>query len=288
MKALILGAGGQVGRALIRGAPDHVELISLDRLTCDITVPAAVESVIAGSRPTFVFNAAAFTAVDRAETDIESAQAINGKAPGLIASSARRHGARTIHISTDFVFAGRASRPYRPADPVEPLSIYGRTKLEGERAVAAADPEALVLRTAWVYSAQGANFVLTMLRLMRERGQVSVVSDQIGTPTSADTVARALWDLAIGGATGIYHQTDAGAATWYDFAVAIGEEAFSAGLLPAPPTVIPVNTEDFPTVAMRPAFSLLDKRATWAFLGYSPPHWRERLRTIIKEIATLG
>lgn len=288
MRAVIFGAAGQVGRALIRSAPAHVELLSLDREACDITATDAVERVIAGSQPAFVFNAAAYTAVDRAETEAEAAQAINGTAPGLIGASARRHGARTIHISTDFVFAGRASRPYLPADPVEPLSVYGRTKLDGERALMAADPEALVLRTAWVHAARGANFVLTMLRLMRERGQVSVVSDQLGTPTSADTVARTSWGLAIGGAVGIYHQTDAGAATWYDFAVAIGEEAFAAGLLPAIPNVIPIDTEDFPTLATRPAFSLLDKRATWAFLRYAAPHWREGLRATIKEIATLG
>ncbi|PWG03448.1 dTDP-4-dehydrorhamnose reductase [Sphingosinicella humi] len=288
MKALILGAGGQVGQALERAAPAGAELAPLRRQDCDIGEASQVAGAIDRLRPDVVFNAAAYTAVDLAESQEDAATVINGSAPGMIAQCARRRGARFIHVSTDFVFDGKASRPYRTDDPTNPLSAYGRSKRLGEVEVLAADPDALIVRTAWVYSAGGRNFVATMLRLMTEQGSVRVVDDQVGTPTSAESLARALWQLVLGGASGIHHFTDAGVASWYDFGVAVSEEAFALGLLGAPADVVPVSTTAFPTKAERPSFSVLDKSQTWPRLSDPPQHWRVGLRNVLEEVKEIG
>jgi dTDP-4-dehydrorhamnose reductase len=179
-----------------------------------------------------------------------------------------------VHVSTDFVFDGKASSPYAPDAPTRPLGVYGATKRDGEIAAGA---DALIVRTAWVYAAAGNNFVRTMLRLMAERDEVRVVADQIGTPTHAASLARAIWALAAAGSTGHYHWTDAGAASWYDFAVAIQEEALALGLLSRAVPIVPIRTVDYPTPAQRPAFSILDKTTTWAITGPAR-HWRAELR----------
>jgi len=190
-----------------------------------------------------------------------------------------------IHVSTDYVFSGDGTRPYEPSDPVGPKSAYGRTKLAGERAVAAAGGDAVVVRTAWVYAAQGKNFMRTMLRLMESKGNVRVVADQIGTPTAAISLAKVLWALADRpDLSGVYHWTDAGVASWYDFAVAIAEEGAAVGLLPATVRVEPITTAEYPTPARRPSFSVLDSRTCVAALGLTPPHWRAALRTELKEL----
>jgi dTDP-4-dehydrorhamnose reductase len=283
VKALILGAAGQVGRALAAAAPAGARLVALDRAACDIGDPGQIERAVADAAPDILFNAAGYTAVDKAEEEGDSAARLNAAAPGLIAAAARRAGARTVHLSTDFVFDGRSSRPYRPDDATAPLSVYGRTKLGGERAAAAADPDVLIVRTAWVYAPSGGNFVNTMLRLMRERDPIEVVADQIGTPTRAASLASALWALAAAGACGVHHYTDAGVASWYDFAVAIAEEGAAAGLLAAPAIVLPISSAARPSAAARPAFSVLDKSATWSLLGRSSPHWRTNLRASLRE-----
>lgn len=288
MKALILGAGGQVGRALAATAPQGVELVALTRTDCDVTDRNAVTAAIRAARPSHVFNAAAYTAVDKAESEPDRAGMLNAAAPGWIAQGARDAGARFIHVSTDFVFGGSSGRPYRPDHPTRPLSVYGRTKRDGESAVLAADADALIVRTAWVHDAAGANFVRTMLRLMAERDQLSIVADQVGTPTHAPSLARALWALAQKGASGIHHFTDAGIASWYDFAVAIQEEALALGLLERASLIAPIATADYPTPATRPACVILDKSATWALLDRPPPHWRTSLRTCLKEISRHG
>lgn len=283
MRALILGGGGQVGRALAATAPAGAELISLSRAQCDIGDAGQLRQATAGID--IVFNAAAYTAVDKAESEPDAARRINAEAPGTIAAAAREAGAHMVHISTDFVFDGTGSTPRRPDDATGPTGVYAATKLAGEEAVAVADPGALIVRTAWVYAPQGANFVNTMLRLMRERDLLKVVSDQIGTPTWAPSLAQALWDLARAGANGIFHYTDAGVASWYDFAVAIQEEGLAAGLLERPIEVVPIATADYPTPAKRPSFSVLDKSATWARLGRTAPHWRANLRANLEAIA---
>jgi dTDP-4-dehydrorhamnose reductase len=285
VRALVTGANGQLGRALAAAAPNGTEVVALDRGALDITDRAAVEQAVADARPDLVLNAAAYTAVDRAEGDEDAAYAVNATATGLLADAARAAGARFVHVSTDFVFDGRSGVPYAPDAGTNPLGAYGRTKLAGERL---AGPAALIVRTAWVYAPVGGNFVRTMLRVMRERPEVRVVADQIGTPTYAPGLAAAMWTLAGQGARGIHHYSDAGAASWYDFAVAIQEEALAAGLLDRAVPVLPIATADYPTPARRPSFSVLDKRATFAALGGPAPHWRVNLRLMIAEVQARG
>jgi dTDP-4-dehydrorhamnose reductase len=262
-----------------------MKIVSHGSDTLDITDKAAVAALVQEVRPNLLLNAAAYTAVDRAESEESAALAVNGTAVGLLADAVRSVGARLVHVSTDFVFDGKAGTPYRPDATPNPLGAYGRTKLAGERL---AGPDALIVRTAWVYAPTGQNFVRTMLRLMRDRDAVRVVADQIGTPTYAPGLARAIWDLAGQGARGIYHYTDSGVASWYDFAVAIQEEALVAGLLDRKVPVTPINTADFPTPARRPTFSVLDKTSLFAALGGPTPHWRQNLRTMIAAIQAQG
>src|SRR6185437_8186426 len=214
----------------------------------------------------------------------DTAQRINAEGPRHLAVAARESGARLIHISTDFVFDGAASNPYRPDSPTHPLSVYGQTKRDGERGVLEALPgESAIVRTAWVYAAIGSNFVRTMLRVMRANGGARVVADQVGTPTAARWLAEALWRIAGNPEIrGIHHWTDAGVASWYDFAVAIAEEGAELGLVARDVTVTPIGTSDYPTPARRPAYSVLDK-SSLARYGIAPTHWRKRLRAVLKE-----
>jgi dTDP-4-dehydrorhamnose reductase len=198
-----------------------------------------------------------------------------------MARAAAEIGARFVHLSTDFVFDGTAHMPYAPDAPVNPLSVYGASKLAGERAVVTVGGNALTIRTAWVYGAGGANFVETMLRLMATRPEINVVADQIGTPTHADSLARAIWALAATDRTGIAHFTDAGVASWYDFAVAIHDLGTAAGLLDSAVRINPIPASAYPTPAKRPAYSVLDKSATWDLLGYIADHWRHELAMMI-------
>lgn len=285
--ALVTGASGQVGRALRAAAPGGWRVVGCDRAALDITHPESVSAALGRERPALVINAAAYTAVDAAEREAERAEAVNSLGAAHLAEEARRVGARLIHLSTDFVFDGAQGRPYEPGDRTGPLCVYGRTKLAGEREVARISAgEALVLRTAWVYAAEGRNFVLTMLRLMRERPSLGVVSDQIGTPTWARSVAEAVWAAAARPELrGVLHWTDAGVASWYDFAVAIQEEALAAGLLLRPVPIRPLRTEEYPAPARRPPFSVLDKSASYRLLGLAPIHWRENLRAMLREVA---
>ncbi len=284
MKALVTGAGGQLATELLIRSPAGWTVDALSEVDLDIRDLASVRAAVARSAPDIVLNAAAYTAVDRAETEPEIAWAVNRDGAANLALAAREAGARIAHVSTDFVFDGQASRAYRPDDAPAPLGVYGASKLAGEIAVAEAAPDALILRTAWVYSPHGGNFLKTMLRVMEARGEVRVVADQIGTPTSAPTLAEALWGLTLAGAVGTHHHTDAGVASWYDFAQAIGEDAHAAGLLPTAPRVIPIRTEDYPTPARRPAFSVLDKASTWAILGRPSGHWRPAMRAVLDAI----
>jgi dTDP-4-dehydrorhamnose reductase len=284
-RALIVGAGGQLGRALAASAPPGVAVAAQDSAALDITDRVAVGALVRALRPDLVFNAAAYTAVDKAESDEAAAYAVNAAAVGHLADAARSVGARLVHVSTDFVFDGRAGVPFAPDAPTNPLGAYGRTKRAGE--VAAGD-DALIVRTAWVYAPEGGNFVRTMLRLMRERPEVRVVADQIGSPTYALGLAAALWTLAGKDTRGIHHYTDAGVASWYDFAVAIQEEALAAGLLETAVPVIPIRTADYPTPARRPAYAVLDKTGTFAILGRPAPHWRVNLRRMIAAVREDG
>ena len=284
--AVVTGARGQVGTELVRGVPPGWRAAGFGADELDITDAAALAAVFERERPTLVINAAAYTGVDAAEHDAEVAEAVNVRGAGQVAAAAARVGARTIHLSTDFVFDGERSRPYRPEAEPHPLGVYGRTKAAGEREVLRLGAGALVLRTAWVYASHGHNFVRRMLALMGEGEPITVVCDQVGTPTWARSLARAVWAAADRpGATGILHWTDAGVASWYDFAVAIRDEALALGLLPRAVPVRPVGTAEYPAAARRPAFSVLDTSAARAALGLEPEHWRTHLRLMLRELA---
>ena len=281
MRVLVAGSGGQLGRALAATAPAGVTLIAPPEADFDIANPDAVARVVADARADLLVNAAAWTAVDKAEAEEAAALQINATAVGFLATAAAKAGTRFVQISTDYVFDGCGHRPYSPDTPPAPASAYGRTKLAGEQAAQAHHPAPLIIRTAWVYAAQGNNFVRTMLRLMAERDEVRVVADQIGTPTHAASLARAIW--ALDGHHGIFHWTDAGVASWYDFAVAIQEEALRLGLLGRQVPVLPIATSDYPTPARRPAYSVLDKTSSTAITGPAR-HWRTELIDCLGEM----
>ena len=284
MKALITGMNGQLGKALLADAPAGWTCVALDRAALDLTDTDAIARMVDAEQPDLVLNAAAYTAVDRAESAPELAYAINAVAPEAF-SKALGNAGRLVQVSTDFVFDGARGHGYLPGDIRNPQSVYGASKAAGEDA---AGDRAIILRTSWVYAAGGANFVRTMLRLMRERDELRVVADQIGSPTWAQGLATAIWGLAAKDATGIWHHRDAGIASWYDFAVAIAEEAHAIGLLDRIPAIHPIASSEYPTPARRPAFSVLDVTATREALGDVSTHWRSNLRTMLKEEKALG
>lgn len=285
-RILITGAGGQLGLELQATAPKSWQIVPCLSRELDVTDAGSVTRVLEREAPAVVINAAAYTGVDAAEHDPDRAQAVNAQGAANVAEAARRIGARVIQISTDFVFDGLQGRPYTPDETPNPLSVYGRTKLAGELAVRGCSGSGLILRTAWVYSRHGQNFVHRMLRLMEEKDEVSVVSDQIGTPTWSRSLAMALWAAAgCPGLTGIHHWSDAGVASRYDFAVAIQEEALEIGLLRRAVPVRPISSKQYPTPARRPGFSVLDTSSTRSMLGLTPPHWRVNLRRMLQGLA---
>ena len=284
-KALVCGAGGQLGQELVLTCPEQCQAIPMTRSMLDIADPVQVAKALDDTGPSWVINAAAFTAVDAAESEPESAHRVNAMGPEILALQCRERNIRFLHVSTDFVFDGTQGHPYAPAAEPNPLGVYGRSKLDGENAVIAAGGSSVILRTGWVYSRHGGNFVKTMLRLMAEREQLSVVEDQIGTPTRARGLALACWGLADhGDASGIYHWSDAGACSWYDFAVAIREMALELGLLRQAATLLPIPASQYPTPALRPAYSVLDKTLTRKLLGHSGNHWTSQLRAMLVDL----
>lgn len=285
MKVLITGARGQLGSVLLRTAPAEAEVVALTSDEVDLTNGQLLRSRIFAEAPDILVNAAAYTAVDEAEANEDRALAVNSKAVSVMADAVARMGSKLVHVSTDFVFDGSASRAYHPDDLRAPLNAYGRTKAAGEDHLGDGD---LLVRTAWVYAAGGANFVNTMIRLMRECDKVRVVADQIGSPTWATGLAGVIWVLIKKDACGTFHHSDAGVASWYDFAFAIAEEAQALGLIERVPEITPIKTQDFPTPASRPAFSLLDCQATHELLGTEGVHWRTNLRKMLKEELVLG
>lgn len=282
MRVLVTGSGGQLGRALAATAPVGVTIIAPPKREFDITVPEQARAVVMAAKPDLLVNAAAWTAVDQAEAEEEGALLVNATAVGYLAAAAATVGARFVQVSTDYVFDGQAYQPYRPDMLPAPASAYGRTKLAGEQAAVAWHPAPLIIRTAWVYAASGNNFVRTMLRLMAERDEVRVVADQVGSPTHAASLARAIW--ALDGKHGIFHWTDAGITSWYDFAQATQDEALRLGLLGRAVRIIPIATEAYPTPARRPPWSVLDKSSSWAITGPAR-HWRHELIDCLKEIS---
>ncbi len=284
-KVLITGISGQLGKALLATQPTDWDCIALDRAALDMSDADAIARVVDAHKPDLVLNAAAYTAVDRAESEPELAHLINAAAPGAFARALASSGGRLLQVSTDFVFDGRGARAYQPQDLRNPQSVYGASKSAGEDA---AGSDAIIVRTSWVHAAGGGNFVRTMLSLMRERGELRVVADQIGSPTWATGLAQTLWGLAGKDQPGIYHHRDAGVASWYDFAFATAEEAFAIGLIARVPAIVPIASSDYPTPARRPPFSVLDVSATRALLGDCHVHWRTNLKSMLIEEKALG
>ena len=286
-RVLLLGAGGQLGRALWEFRPSGVEVVRSARDDLDLTRPVDIEAALKAASPDLILNAAAYTAVDRAEREFELACAVNAEAPAALARLARAGGIRLVHVSTDFVFPGDRGRPWRPEDPPRPVNRYGESKAEGEKAIQSLGHSlALIVRTGWVYAPWGHNFFRTILRLLGERDELHVIDDQVGTPTSALSLARFLWKVAMReDLSGILHWSDAGVASWYDFACAIEEEARNAGLLKRLVPIHPIPTEAYPLPARRPFQAILDKSETIARTGLEPVHWRTALSQVVRRFA---
>lgn len=291
MRILLTGKDGQVGRALQRGLAGH-EVLPFGRSDLDLSDSARIRSVVREVQPEVIINAAANTAVDRAEEEPELAHAVNAIAPGILAEEARALGVLLVHYSTDYVFDGTASTPYKEEEAPNPVSVYGRTKLEGEEAVRRAKPDHLILRTAWVFGAEGHNFLRTMLRLFSEREEVGVVNDQSGSPTWAGHIAATTAELLArrdrGGAVpaGTYHLTAAGETTWHGFAGAILHHARAH---PEHFSVVterlnPIPTSAYPTPAKRPAYSVLDTSKLEGALGQPMQHWEMGLANAIADL----
>ncbi len=303
MRILLLGANGQVGQALLQPLATLGKVVAATRdgqlagggacLAVDLADPASLAEGLDTAGADLIVNAAAYTAVDRAEDEVRLAERINHHAVAEIASWTAAHDARLVHYSTDYVFDGTRTEPYREDDATAPLGVYGRTKLAGEEAVRASGCAHLVLRTAWVYAARGHNFLGTMLRLGAERDELRVVRDQVGAPTSAPLIAATTAAIlgqtfATPGGAGdagcdTFHLTAAGQCSWFEFATAIFAEAHAAGLVERVPRVVPIGTADYPTRARRPAYSVLDCARLESRFGLHLPAWRNGLREVIAE-----
>ncbi len=296
MKVLLTGSAGQLGNALISQQPKilsgkRVELIACTRKELNLADPDAIYQLVNEQRPDWVINAGAFTNVDQAEKDFALAKAVNALAPAAFADALSEFGGRLLQLSTDFVFNGKQGSPYKPHQGVDPLGVYGASKAEGEIA-ALRLPGARLLRTSWVYGPIGKNFCLTMLRLHEVKASadepIGVVADQVGCPTATHTLAKACWralELEDSEQSRILHWSDAGAASWYDFAIAIGELGIEVGLLDKSAVVKSIKTIDYPTPAKRPSFSILDCSITYRLLGFEPLYWRNALREVLLKVS---
>lgn len=300
IRVLVTGARGQVGTELARELAHRCELVTCDRGSLDLADPDSITARVREARPSVIVNCAAYTAVDRAETDRDAARAVNGTGPGILAEEAKLAGALLVHFSTDYVFDGSKASAYEEDDPVNPLSIYGLSKLEGERAIAASGADHLTLRTSWVYGPHGKNFLLTMLRLGRERDELRVVDDQRGAPTSSRALARLVRELLGGTGSqpiteegvraasehrGLYHASAGGTTSWFGFAQAIFDEMDRQRRLDfTPPRLVAILTEGYPTPARRPANSVLSNARLRSTFGLEIPEWREGLRETVSAL----
>jgi dTDP-4-dehydrorhamnose reductase len=283
VKLLISGARGQLGSELADLARDSgAEVIALGRDELDFLEPGAVTERIALEAADWVINCAAYTQVDRAEQESETAFRVNRDAACAVAEGVKRYSGRLLHISTDFIFDGNSHLPYEEGAIGNPLSVYGQSKWEGEQGVLKILSDALVLRTAWVYGNSGNNFVKTMLKLASERDELRVVDDQIGTPSWTLDIARAVLALIGAEVSGIYHFTNEGVASWYDFADQTIEIARGFGFPLRVDKVQPIPSCDYPTPALRPSYSVMSKRKIRSVLGYAIPHWRLSLRRMLE------
>ena len=294
MKVIVTGKGGQLAWELEQTLPEGVELYAFSAAELDITNAAMVNNIIISHKPDLVINAAAYTAVDKAEQDQKTAFAVNRDGSEHLALACQHLGAKLIHVSTDFVFDGSKTTPYLVDDTPNPINVYGESKLQGDRKISEIlGSQATIIRTAWVYSVNGNNFVKTMLRLMAEKDQLGIVYDQVGTPTWAKGLAQLIWQLATlpensnlqqtDSATTL-HWTDAGVASWFDFAVAIQELALEKGLLQQSIPIKPIPASQYPTPAQRPSFSVIDKSQAETLSKISTVHWRQQLSMMLDEL----
>ena len=285
MKVLVTGSGGQLGQTLLASPPAGIQLIGLDLPELDLTNQEQVRTVVAQASPDVIINTAAYTAVDLAESEETLATLTNVDGVANLAQAALVTGARVIHLSTDFVFDGLATTPYQPDAEANPTSVYGLTKYAGEKRLRDIMPNnSVVLRTAWLYSAVGKNFVNSMLNLMTERDEISVVDDQVGSPTWAGSLAGAIFAFVTKPeVSGTYHWTDSGQASWYEFACAIQDEAFALGQLDKMIGIRPIPSSEYPVPARRPAYSVLDCSETEQLLGIEATPWRESLCAMLRE-----
>jgi dTDP-4-dehydrorhamnose reductase len=285
-KILVTGTKGQVGQELQQTLAPLGEIISCDRSLLDLSQPDSIPPIIREIRPDIIVNSAAYTAVDKAESEPDLAYAVNGTAPTILAEEASKINAFLLHISTDYVFDGEKNTPYLEDDTTNPLSVYGKSKLAGEEGIRQNCQDYLILRTAWVYGTYGTgNFLKTMLRLGAEREELKVVMDQVGSPTWAKDIAVAIANLLQKEAKGIYHFTNSGVASWYDFAIAIFEEAKKMNFPLKINRVFPITTTEYPTPAKRPAYSVLSGKKITSTLGSYPPYWRDSLRGMLQEFS---
>lgn len=278
MRILLTGKNGQVGWELSRALAPLGEITAFDRSELDLAVPDRIVSVVRSVRPHVIVNTAAYTAVDRAESEPDAALAINAVAPGVLAEEAKRAGALLVHYSTDYVFDGTKDAPYAEEDPPNPLNAYGRSKLAGEDSIRAVSVPHLILRTSWVYAARGKNFFMTILRLLREKGALRIVSDQIGAPTSAGALADATAEIlrrhgrsALGNMSGTYHATAGGSTSWYGFATQIA--GLEQAALPQMPSILPIPSSEYPLPAARPKNSRLSNEKLLLRFGVKLPPW---------------
>ncbi|NCR76194.1 MAG: dTDP-4-dehydrorhamnose reductase [Microcystis aeruginosa K13-06] len=289
-KVLLIGAKGQVGQELQVTLPSLGEVISIGREELDLTNSEKIGQLIREIHPDYLVNAAAYTAVDKAETEPDLAYSINATAPKIMAESAEKIQAKFLHISTDYVFDGRKNTPYLETDLTNPLGVYGQSKLRGEEEIKTVNSQAIILRTAWVYGSYGkSNFVKTMLRLGKEREELKVVVDQVGSPTWSKDIATAITQLLINvdNPAGIYNFTNSGVASWFDLTKAIFEEAKISGIPLKIQRVIPITTAEYPTPAVRPAYSVLSGQKISQQLGYIPPYWRDSLKAMLNQLFNL-
>ncbi|TRV00965.1 MAG: dTDP-4-dehydrorhamnose reductase [Microcystis wesenbergii Mw_QC_B_20070930_S4] len=289
-KVLLIGAKGQVGQELQVTLPQLGEVISIGREELDLTNSEKISQLIREIHPDYLVNAAAYTAVDKAETEPDLAYYINATAPKIMAESAEKIQAKFLHISTDYVFDGRKNTPYLETDITNPLGVYGQSKLRGEEEIKNVNSNAIILRTAWVYGSYGkSNFVKTMLRLGKEREELKVVVDQVGSPTWAKDIATAITQLLINvdNPAGIYNFTNSGVASWFDLTKAIFEEAKISGIPLKIQRVIPITTAEYPTPAVRPAYSVLSGQKISQQLGYIPPYWRDSIKAMLNQLFNL-
>ena len=299
MRIVVLGAGGQVGFELVRAWAPLADVVAAtrdgaaDTLRADLANTGSLAAALDEARADVLVNAAAYTAVDRAEDEPDLADRINHLAVGEMAAWAKRNGKRVVHYSTDYVFDGASTRPYREDDATAPLGAYGRSKRAGEEALRASGARHLIVRTAWVYAARGHNFLRTMLRLAGERDELRVVADQVGAPTPAGLIASAtammlrqwLDDGDDARRDGTYHVVSSSQCSWFAFAEAIMTDAAAGGLIARKPRIVPIATADYPTRARRPAYSVLDTSKAEAAFGLQLPHWRAGLETVLDELA---